>query len=169
MHDNGICTSPSGTFTVEVDLHASELGYFRFKECGNMVNPTIGLEVGRKYIFTQFDRSNWFHPMGFAYFPDGAFDDKPELEPTVDQTGSGCAATFSCPHPRYFVNGEFAGERGTENFGLDVYEPSFMRAPDWYADWHQIQLLFDDYSYDRDIFYFCHVSIVVAWNPAELS
>jgi hypothetical protein len=31
----------------------------------------------------QSDPSNYYHPMGFAYYPDGAHDGKIELEPTV--------------------------------------------------------------------------------------
>ena len=123
-----------------------------------MTNPTIGLEIGETYIFDQGDRSNWYHPLGFAYFPDGAHADKDELEPTITQTGSDCSETFSCPSPRYFTNGKFLGVPSTDNFGLDEYEPAFFRSPDWYADWHSVELRFDDENYDKDIFYFCHVS-----------
>jgi hypothetical protein len=50
------------------------------------------------------DITNWYHPLGFAYFPDGAHDDKEELEPTVDPTpgdDSDCAASESCQSPMY--------------------------------------------------------------------
>jgi len=126
-----------------------------------MVNPTIGLEIGETYIFSQRDRSNFYHPLGFAYFPDGAHAELDELEPTITQTGSDCADSFSCPTPRYFKNGEFLGDDLTGNFGLDDYEPEFFRSPDWYADDHVVELNFDDESYGKDIFYFCHVRIVV--------
>ena len=46
------------TFTAKVNLHASELGYFQFEECGDIDNPTIGLEVGKTYHFIQNDPSN---------------------------------------------------------------------------------------------------------------
>ena len=46
------------TFTAKVNLHASELGYFQFEECGDVDNPTIGLEVGKTYHFIQKDPSN---------------------------------------------------------------------------------------------------------------
>lgn len=79
-----LCTSDTNTFTVGVDLFAGELGYFYFEECGkNNTNPTIGIEVGQVYKFVQTDRSNYMHPMGFAYFPDGAHVGKNELEPIV--------------------------------------------------------------------------------------
>ena len=42
----GACSTPADgtkecTFTVKLDLHASELGYFHFEECDG-VNPTLG-------------------------------------------------------------------------------------------------------------------------------
>jgi hypothetical protein len=83
-----------------------------------MVNPTIGMEVGVTYTFVQQDISNWFHPMGFAYFPDGAHDDKDELEPVISQTNTSCAQTFSCPSPRYYRGSTFLGVDGTGDFGL---------------------------------------------------
>jgi hypothetical protein len=45
-------------FTASVDLFASELGYFRFKECGDVPNPTLGIELGKAYQFIQADPSN---------------------------------------------------------------------------------------------------------------
>lgn len=31
-------------------------------------------------MFDQLDSTNWFHPLGFAYFPDGAHEGVEELE-----------------------------------------------------------------------------------------
>lgn len=96
-----------------------------------------------------------------AYFPDGDHDGKDELETTISQTGSSCADTFSCPHPRYMKDGVFLGVDGTADFGLDVYEPEFFTMLlDWAkAGQYMIELKFDDASYTKDLFYFCHVSI----------
>ena len=58
------CTVDSTTgkehckFTAKVNLYASELGYFQFEECGDVTNPTLGLEVGKTYEFVQHDPSN---------------------------------------------------------------------------------------------------------------
>lgn len=38
---------------------------------------------GETYEFDQLDSSNWYHPLGFAYYPDGAHDDVDELEAAV--------------------------------------------------------------------------------------
>jgi hypothetical protein len=45
-------------FTAKVNLHSGELGYFQFEECGDIDNPTLGLEVGKTYRFLQKDVSN---------------------------------------------------------------------------------------------------------------
>jgi hypothetical protein len=140
-------------------------GYFTFKECPGLTNPTIGIELGESYSFVQEDISNWYHPMGFGYVPDGhhgqhgADASNPLLEPTNTQTGSSCASNFTCPTARYFENGAFLGKAGTGDYGLDVYMPSFFaKLPDWVAAGsHSIELTFNDTNYTSDLFYFCHV------------
>lgn len=89
-----------------------------------MINPTLGLEIGKTYTFVQENISNWMHPLGFAYFPHGAHEDTDELEPGITQTGSTCATDFSCPTPRYFRGTEFLGVEGTEDFGLGEFQQS---------------------------------------------
>jgi hypothetical protein len=145
-------------------------GYFTFKECPGLWNPTIGIEVGQTYMFDQADRSNWFHPMGFAYFPDGAHDDKAELEPAVSlNSTSNCKTTFSCPTPLYYLDGKLLGVAGTNDFGLDAYEPDFfLPIPEWSKrGTYSVALSFDDEAYTKDIFYFCHVRIVSYMNGLQ--
>merc|ERR1712232_1346698 len=129
------------------------------------------MEVGQTYTFVQSDKSNYYHPMGFAYFPDGAHDDVDELEPGIAQgTDTSCADAMSCPAPMYFQDGTYLGtysnipdvlpaSTGEDNFGLDDYEPLFFLPM---LDWtdlgpFSIQLNFDDASFTNDIFYFCHI------------
>lgn len=148
------------------------LGYYTFEECGDTPNPTIGLEVGTTYTFLQSDRSNYYHPLGFAYFPDGAHESVEELEPAVTaKVDAVCRATATCPAPMYFLGDRYLGTYSNieevapitvneENFGLDDYEPMFFHpVGDWasYGDF-SVKVNFDDDSYDRDLFYFCHVS-----------
>jgi len=134
-----------------------------------MTNPTIGLEVGETYTFVQEDRSNYYHPLGFAYFPDGAHDGKDELEPTISQTGSDCVDTATCSAPMYFSGLHYLGSysnipevedvtEGEEDFGLDDYEKLFLHPlPEWASfDGFSVKLRFDE-CYDKDLFYFCHV------------
>lgn len=78
-----------------------------------------------------------------------------------------------CPAPMYFVQESYVGEycniaevaniTGHENFGLDNYEPLFFRP---ITEWTElgpfsVKLRFDDDTFDKDIFYFCHVSLLV--------
>mmetsp|Transcript_418 Transcript_418/g.691 ORF Transcript_418/g.691 Transcript_418/m.691 type:complete len:422 (+) Transcript_418:55-1320(+) len=165
------CNPESRTFTTKIDLFASELGYYMFEECGDAVNPTLGMEVGETYTFVQKDPTNFYHPLGFAYFPDGAHADKDELEPGITQTpGNDCAATLTCPAPMYMLNGMPLGtysndasvanvSTNEDNFGLDDYEPQFfLPIGDWTSlGEFSVKLNFVDASYDKDIFYFCHI------------
>ncbi|KAL7562612.1 hypothetical protein ACA910_002715 [Epithemia clementina (nom. ined.)] len=167
----GICISDTNTYTVKVNLMAGELGYYMFEECGAQVNPTIGMIVGTPYTFLQVDRSNYYHPMGFAYVPDGAHADGPELEPAVSGTGTAsCIENSQCPAPMYFRGDTYLGVYSNqanlapittdkEDFGLDVYEPEFFRPiNDWAgAGNYCVHLKFDDASYTHDLFYFCHI------------
>jgi hypothetical protein len=119
--------------------------------------------------------------MGFAYYPDGDHDGKIELEPTVSWTseivapeqqattsngtssGGLCSATATCPTPMYFNGDTFLGNATdlAQSFGLDKYEPLFYHpATEWNAMNFSVRLNFDDDTYGRDIFYFCHVSFV---------
>ena len=40
-------------FNVKVNLHAGEIGRFAMEECGDKLNPTIGVEKDVTYIFSQ--------------------------------------------------------------------------------------------------------------------
>ena len=42
----------------------NSLGLYRFAECGDVINPTLGLRRGENYTFVQADRTNFFHPFG---------------------------------------------------------------------------------------------------------
>jgi len=151
-------------------------GYFYFEECGNITNPIIGLELGETYTFDQSDISNYYHPLGFAYFPDGDHVGMKELEPAVTEGTSDCAASVTCPAPMYFRGDTYLGsysnipevKNNTEDeydFGLDKYEPVFAYPLTEWAG-HKpfsVKLRFDDDTYGLDLFYFCHVSIAQWW------
>jgi hypothetical protein len=152
-------------------------GYYVFEECPSLVSPTLAMEVGVTYKFVQSNVFNYFHPLGFAYFADGAHDEKDELEPGIAPPGtnSSCAETLSCDAPMYFVNGTYVGTysnipeifdvtQGEDNFGLGDYEPRFFWS---FTEWLEqgseeerfsVALKFTDEDFAQDIFYFCHVS-----------
>jgi hypothetical protein len=118
---------------------------------------------------------NYYHPLGFAYYADGAHDNQDELEPGIAPPGSNssCAETLSCDAPMYFMNGTYLGTysnnpdildvtQGEEDFGLDEFEPRFF----WpFTEWLEqgefsIALKFTDEDFKQDIFYFGRVSTV---------
>jgi len=167
------CLSASNTYTMKLNLNA-EIGYYTIEECGDEVNPTIGMIVGETYNFIQEDRSNYYHPVGFAYFADGAHDGVDELEPGIKPRGSSsnCDETLSCPAPMYFLDDEYLGKysniimdgvpeptEGEDDFGLDNYEPLFFHPiPDWSGmGTFNVKLRFDVDDFEKDIFYFCHI------------
>lgn len=69
-------------------------GLYEVEGCDGIA-PTLHFERGVTYTLVQNDRTNWYHPIGLAYYPDGAhghgangfgeFASVPELEfPTPD-------------------------------------------------------------------------------------
>ena len=129
------------------------------------------MEIGVTHTFLQSRDHNYYHPLGFAYFPDGAHADLDELEPAIPppDSGSDCGTTMTCPAPMYFLNGQYLGLYSNDPdvlppttnqtyFGLDDYEPLFFYPLDQWLEMGKfsVNLRFDQ-DYNRDIFYFCHV------------
>ena len=127
-------------FTAKLAIYESDLGAWYFEECGeNNLYPTIGVEIGTRTVFVQEDITNWYHPLGFAYFVDGAHNDQAEVEQK---------------YLRYKLNGENIGLEGQ-----GAYEESFVRSTgEWLeAGSYDVELLFNNQEYDKDLFYFCHI------------
>lgn len=94
-------------FTAKLAIHESDLGAWYFEECGeDNLFPVIGIEIGASAVFVQEDITNWYHPLGFAYFVDGAHVDKEEVEEE---------------YLTYRVD--------AKDIGLDGYEPLFLHSP----------------------------------------
>lgn len=103
----------------------------------------------------------------FLYLPPAVH--LPNAPSRCTSTDQSCAATSTCPAPMYFKDGAYLGtysnqpsavtkSTGQDNFGLDDYEPLFFHPlPEWSESEFHVQLNFDDTSYEKDIFYFCHV------------
>ena len=59
-------------FVFRVNYHtASVTGAFEVDGCTGS-NPVLSMTRGVTYTFVQHDVTNWMHPLGFAYYPDGA-------------------------------------------------------------------------------------------------
>ena len=91
--NNGPYGEKECVFKVGLDFFSSELGYFTFEgvdgDCGGP-NPTLGIEKGVTYRFIQEDSTNYYHPLGFAYLPDGGIDEQDEMEPDVSDFSVVC-------------------------------------------------------------------------------
>jgi hypothetical protein len=168
------CAGSSGEceVIVKVNLFAGERGYYEVEGCTG-ASPTLILTVGRTYKFDQSDISNWYHLIGFAYFPDGAHVGVDELEPGIPPGDAACADSLSCPAPMYFMDGEYQGvysnnpdlvpipETASDDFGLTSVEPLFFHPiGDWEGYGPIVAYLKFDQTYNQDIFYFCHVSLL---------
>eukprot|EP00121_Abeoforma_whisleri_P000257 Awhi_evm2s231 len=126
------------SFNFKVDLFLSETGYFKVDGYDGY-QPVLEMVRGKTYTFYQTDSTNWFHPLGFAYLPDGAHEGVDELE---DGIGNGDA-------PLYLIN-----NRTSE---LDIYEPEFQGPlANWISNLYSVQLSVTDPDV-KEIFYFCHV------------
>merc|ERR1719388_151881 len=111
------CVPSDTNICVRVNSHAGESGYYEFDGKSGS-SPDITVQIGKTYVFDQRDASNWFHPLGFAYYPDGAHgftwggaeraevEEKGELLYKIDGAATTC---------------EDAGDTG-----LDCYEPEFF-------------------------------------------
>ena len=162
-----------------MDHFVSSTGYYRFKGCGPAVKPALKMKAGKTYKFDQTHVSNWMHPIGLAYYPDGAHADKPELELEQEPpsgASAGCKDTATCDSPKYFggkdgtsylggpadtvltstTHGFFAGVTDG-GFGLDTYEPQFkLPLPVWQNNKYNVQVKITD-SKTAQFFYFCHI------------
>mmetsp|Transcript_20472 Transcript_20472/g.38499 ORF Transcript_20472/g.38499 Transcript_20472/m.38499 type:complete len:317 (-) Transcript_20472:872-1822(-) len=136
------------------------------------------MQAGVEYTFDQTDITNWLHPIGFAYYPDGALKNADELEIGVDPPGgstTGCSATETCQSPQYYggIKGTtfLGGPAGTllsttdnphagvadGGFGLDTYEPQFAADREtWQLNKYNVKLTITD-SATATFFYFCHI------------
>lgn len=184
----GDCTGTGANrackFTAKLDVFAARTGYYAFDECGATVQPVLEMETGIEYTFLQNDDSNWLHPLGFAYEPDGAHEGVDELEAGIDRSADGvkdCGPSNTCQAPEYYFDGTFHGAVNPDtgepepvvypvsgndgNFGLDIYEPRFaISRGDWIAHRdggtglkNNVKLTITDVTSVADIFYFCHI------------
>ena len=151
------------------------------------VAPTLEIKRGVEYTLTQKDPTNWFHPLGLAYYPDGAHDDVPELE---EPTPAECDEDqFKCnpgegvkQAPLYCIGGECETYEDWNNgtvSGLDVYEPAFQIPEDQWEEAvadapasYSVKIAIPEDSKTKEFYYFCHIhsgmsGLMVVTDPAE--
>jgi len=126
------------TFVFKHDMLKGESGYFTV-DGHTGVSPELEMELNVEYTFMQLDATNWYHPLGFAYYPDGALNDVDELEADI---GNGDA-------PVYYVDNVTSD--------LDTYEPAFkLDRGTWKQKQYMVKLTVTDPNV-TEIFYFCHI------------
>ena len=156
-----MCTSSgSNHFCMSVNPHQGEVGYYNFAHIAatgqwtHARSPDIEVRIGQTYVFDQRDASNWYHPVGFAYYPDGAHGatwggaERDEVEGLGELLYKIDGAPTTCPD---------AGDTG-----LDCYEPEFFYPRgDWSAKTYTAELTITQAMADRShggvIYYFCHI------------
>merc|ERR1719161_886387 len=147
------CTPSDTNICVRISTHKGESGYYEFDGYTGP-SPDIIVQIGKTYVFDQRDSSDWFHPLGFAYYPDGAHgetwggDERDEVEAKGELLYKINGAATTCPD---------AGDTG-----LDCYEPEFFFPRDhWLEKRYTVELTITqamaDKSHGGVIYYFCHI------------
>ena len=74
------CVPSATTFCFSHDIYSSDTGYYRVHgHVGQGGAPDLEVQVGQTYTFDQSEETNWFHSIGFAYYPDGAHTGRIEV------------------------------------------------------------------------------------------
>ena len=72
-------------FVFSVNFHSpGKNGEYQVEGCSG-ASPVLAIQRGVTYTLVQYNITNWMHPLGLAYYPDGAhgfekFMEVPELE-----------------------------------------------------------------------------------------
>ena len=154
-------------YTLSLDHFASSTGYFRVDGCSPTKKPTLSMKAGFSYMFVQEHISNWMHPIGFAYYPDGAHAEtrgKPFTELEFGENppsggDDGCDEFKSCQSPQYYRGTEYLGNRNDSSSGLNVYEPEFKYPQaTWVQSKYNVRLsIKPEDTKTAEIFYLCHI------------
>jgi len=147
------CVPTELTYCSTINVHAGPTGLYMFEGIEG-VSPTINVTIGETLYFDQRHVSNWFHPLGFAYEPDGAHgstwggDELPEVEGLGELL--------------YKINGAPTTCADAGDTGLDCYEPEFFypRAV-WAANLYEVALTVTEAVAEASnggvLYYFCHI------------
>jgi plastocyanin len=147
------CTPSATNICMSVNVFTGETGYYEL-EGHDGPSPEITVKIGETITFDQSDPSNWYHPVGFAYKPDGAHgatwggEELPEVE------GAG--------ELQYKIDGANPDCADAGDTGLDCYEPEFFfPREEWMSKKYTAELTVTqavaDASHGGVIYYFCHI------------
>jgi len=169
--DNLCQPNSENEFIFKVNFHTpGRMGEFQVEGCDG-TSPVLAFKRGETYTLVQHDITNWMHPLGLAYYPDGAhgfeqFQEVPELEfPTpqvCDQVQFNCNPGKDVKQaPLYGIDGVYETFDDWNNgvtSGLDVYEPAFkVLQEQWIKRNYSVQITVPLESKTKEFFYFCHI------------
>merc|ERR1719460_752999 len=152
------CTPSDTNICMSVNIFTGETGYYEFAGQDGP-SPEITVKIGETITFDQTDPSNWYHPVGFAYEPDGAHGSTwggEELD-EVDGAGEAVGAQL-----QYKIDGAAPTCADHLETGLDCYEPEFFfPREEWMSKKYTAELTVTQAVADRShggiIYYFCHI------------
>jgi hypothetical protein len=159
-YDSPTCVASPTNVCVTVNYFDGETGYY-YLDSGDGPkgpSPTIKTYVGQTITFNQRDHTNWYHPIGFAYEPDGAHGSKwGSQTPLPEVEGKG--------ELQYKIGGKVPRCLDHGDTGLDCYEPEFFYPKnDWIsAGTYSAELTITDsvinspHIHGGIIYYFCHI------------
>ena len=174
MRNQNCSPNAKNEFVFKVNPYEGEWGQYEVENCSG-VSPKLLIKKGVTYTLLQKDKSNWMHPLGLAYYPDGAhgFGPEPEVPELEEPTPDDCStAKFACDPgagvkeaPLYGINGVY---ESIDNWnegkvsGLDVYEPLFQRPQDQWVEaggdaGYGVKITIPANSKTKTFFYFCHI------------
>merc|ERR1719171_3127996 len=145
----------ANTWKFKMNLFVGETGYYEV-EGYTGVQPELTMELNKEYIIDQTHITNWMHPVGLAFQPDGAHD---VLYP--GSNGEGAPEMADGPGTKgytYIYEIMKPGATAFEAATLDDYEPLFfLPLNEWAKYKFQIKLKITDATVAKSIVYFCHI------------
>jgi len=161
----GLCNTPSKeTYVARVNLLQGEQGYYQFEGFPDEIySPDIEVTIGETLVFNQSDHTNWFHPLGFSFLPDGPhgpnWDSAPPVGVEVGKLDSGEDDPAYDSKLRYYIAEVNECERLNR---YDCYKDAFFTPKsDWVQSSYRVELDITqdlaDMSHGGVIFYFCRI------------
>ena len=147
------CVGTATNLCMKVNVHAGETGFYEFEgKVGPF--PDITVQISKTYMFNQHDPINWYHPVGFAYYPDGAHGDTWGGAERDEVEGAG--------ELLYKINGAKITCAAAGVTGLDCYEPEYFYPQSrWMTKKYTAELTITQAMADKfhggAIYYFCHI------------
>jgi len=175
--------SKNNSFVFRVNHHTSGLlGEFEVEGCTG-TSPTLIMARGVTYTFIQYDVTNWFHPLDFAYYPDGkhGYGEHAKVPKLEYPTPVSCnSPDFLCnpgekvkQGPIYGIDGIYTSLEEDGLGGEGGYKNGFkLPQKQWKDHKFTVQLTIPLDSKTETLFYYCRIhggmnGMIKISNPVE--